>query len=117
LAVWDQDEARFRELVLYISEQCAQQLNFGAVKLNKLLFYSDFLAYALLGRPITGLEYQRYNNGPVPREMQRIRQGMQERGEIRIDIIPLPDGRQQHRVVGLRESHTDVFSPRTEPRQ
>ena len=34
------------ELILYIAERCAEDPIFGAVKLNKLLWRADFLAYA-----------------------------------------------------------------------
>ena len=30
---------------------------FGATKLNKILWWSDFLACAQRGKPITGIEY------------------------------------------------------------
>ena len=38
----DENERKFRELILNISEQSEGDSTFGAVKLNKLLFYIDF---------------------------------------------------------------------------
>ena len=36
------------------------------LKLNKLLFYSDFYSYSLYGQSITGLSYRAIDYGPVP---------------------------------------------------
>ena len=51
------NEGKFKELVLYIASRCERDPTFGAVKLNKELFFSDFWAYAEFGEPITGAEY------------------------------------------------------------
>ena len=53
------NEQKFKELVIYIAGRCESDPYFGAVKLNKLLFFSDFFAYAKLGNPITGAEYMK----------------------------------------------------------
>ena len=52
------DEEKLSELILYISQKCATDPKFGAVKLNKILYLSDFLAFGNWGEPITGVEYQ-----------------------------------------------------------
>jgi hypothetical protein len=41
----------------------------GTEKINRHLFNADFMAYSLLGRSISGAEYQRLPKGPVPRPM------------------------------------------------
>ena len=43
------NERKFKELVLYVAHRCGLDPNFGAVKLNKELFFSDFWAYAEFG--------------------------------------------------------------------
>jgi hypothetical protein len=55
---------------------------FGAVKLNKLLFYADFFAYVKFGECITGQEYQKLAQGPAPRRMLPVppRRSQQPRG-------------------------------------
>jgi hypothetical protein len=58
---------RFNDLLLYVSEQLADDPTFGETKLNKILFYSDFEAFRLLGEPITGAEYQKNKHGPTAR--------------------------------------------------
>jgi hypothetical protein len=36
------DDEKLRELILYVSTLSENDPNFGAAKLNKLLFYTDF---------------------------------------------------------------------------
>ena len=63
------DEKKLEELILYISEQCADDPTRGAVKLNKILCYSDFLFYAYHDRGITNVEYQKLPKRPAPRKL------------------------------------------------
>lgn len=79
---WKENEARFRELILYISQKCADDSTFGSVKLNKILFFSDFLTYAEFGEPITGFVYQKLANGPAPNRLLPIRNDMIEKGDL-----------------------------------
>jgi len=46
-------------------------------KLNKQLFYCDFLAYALLGRSITGSPYRAIQYGPVPMDYGALRERLE----------------------------------------
>lgn len=101
---------RFRELVLYISQKCANDPRFGATKLNKILYFSDFVCYAHYGQPLTGVEYQRLPNGPAPRRLLPIREEMQQEGSLGIQEVPLRNGRMQVRTVNLRQPNLDIFS-------
>ncbi len=61
--------AKFKELVLLLSERSREDEGFGMVKLNKLLYRADFEAYRLLGRSITGETYEKQEYGPVARSL------------------------------------------------
>lgn len=63
------DRAKFKELVLYLSEASADDEGFGMVKLNKLLYRADFEAFRLLGEPITGETYIKQEYGPVAADL------------------------------------------------
>jgi hypothetical protein len=106
-----ESEQRFRELLLYICEKSAMDPKFGATKLNKILYFSDFLAFARFGKPITGFEYQRERNGPVPKRLVPIRNEMMKQGDLALQPVTLVDGRIQQRAVNLREPNLDVFTP------
>lgn len=105
------DEGRFAELMLYIGSKCADDPKFGATKLNKILFYSDFLAYANLGDSITGAEYQKLPFGPAPRRIKVVRRNLEQQGALVVNSIPLRDGRAQERIVPKRKPKMDLFTP------
>lgn len=64
-----QSDERLAELIVYISQKCANHRKFGATKLNKILFYADFGSFKKYGCSITGTEYMKLPNGPVPRQL------------------------------------------------
>jgi len=110
LRKWTEDEARFKELILYVCQKCANDPKFGATKLNKILYFSDFLAYAQLGKPITGFEYYKLPKGPAPRRMVEVRDEMIQSRELAIQPVKLASGRIQKRPVNLRPPRLDIFT-------
>lgn len=102
-------EDKFKELVLYIAERGEDDPTFGVIKLNKELFFSDFLAYAKFGEPITGAEYIKLDHGPAPKLMSPIREEMEERGDI-VVICRERFGFSQKRVVPRREPDLSAFT-------
>lgn len=103
------DDRKFMELVLFIAQRSEGDSNFGATKLNKLLFYSDFLAYANLGRAITNHRYQRLPKGPAPRAMLPILKQM-ESARMIARAERTHYGKVQKRVVALRDPDLSLFS-------
>jgi hypothetical protein len=79
------NDEKLRELILYLSDLCAGDRHFGAVKLNKLLFYADVLAYQRYGQAITGQEYQALPQGPAPRRLKPVIEKMKKAGEFRTE--------------------------------
>jgi len=79
------DKTKFKTLVHYI---CAQRSgdpsSLGAVKLNKILWLSDFRAYYLLGEPITGARYVKRQFGPVPHQIIPVLKELESEGAISI---------------------------------
>jgi hypothetical protein len=80
-------DERLRELILYISEKCCDDPSFGATKLNKILFFSDFISYFETGKPITGAAYMKLPQGPAPKRLVPIRENMKKQGEIAVSEI------------------------------
>ncbi len=76
------DNRKFREVVLYVAEESEDDPRFGATKLNKILYFSDFKAFGMLGESITGATYQRLDRGPAPRELLPALRLMEAEGEI-----------------------------------
>ncbi len=103
-------EEKFRELVLYVSQKCAADPRFGATKLNKILYFSDVACYGYYGKPITGVEYQKLQNGPAPKKFVPIRSKMEREGILGVQEIQLSNGQRQVKTVNLRPPNLDVFT-------
>ncbi|MFH1686579.1 MAG: type II TA system antitoxin MqsA family protein [bacterium] len=67
----------------------------GAVfktKLNKLLFYADFLHFKRHGESITGAVYAALPFGPVPERYSTLFDYLTRRDLIRMELVAFPDG-------------------------
>lgn len=67
---------KLAELILFICQKSFKDHYFGAIKLNKLLYYSDFFAYARWGSTITKAEYWRLPEGPAPKRLVQVRESL-----------------------------------------
>jgi hypothetical protein len=103
------DQRRFDELMLYLAERSAEDIDFGDTKLNKLLAFSDFLAYARLGHSVTGAEYQRQPYGPLARPLLPSRRRLQAAGDLRV-VETREGSRTRRRTAAQRTADTSVFS-------
>ena len=65
-----------------MAEESESDPRFGATKLNKILYFSDFKSFGMLGESITGATYQRLDRGPAPRELLSVLRSMEAEGEI-----------------------------------
>jgi hypothetical protein len=103
------DDRKFRELILYVARKSESDPGFGATKLNKILFFCDFLAYRAFGESITGHRYQKLEHGPAPRALKPILKKMEKAGEcvfVERDHFGYP----QTRIVARREPDFSLFS-------
>ena len=101
------NDHKFRELVIYIAEKCTDDPTFGATKLNKTLYYSDFYAYRMLGQPITGASYQKLSAGPAPREFLRQMKILEDARHATVEAQPYFNGVQK-RIVPAEGRRPDV---------
>ncbi len=103
------DNEKLRELILLIAEWCQSDPKFGAIKLNKLLFHADFSAFLTYGQPITGQEYFKLPQGPAPRRLKAITEGMIKKGEFAWQEISY-FGRIQKKPIALRAADVSKFT-------
>ncbi|MBO5467177.1 MAG: DUF4065 domain-containing protein [Prevotella sp.] len=75
---------RLKNIMLYILNKCD---DVWCTKMNKLLFYTDFLSYRERGMAMTGLSYRAIDFGPVPERWDRV-------------YSEFPEVRQELRQVG-----------------
>jgi hypothetical protein len=103
-------EKKFKELILLICARSEHDPKFGAIKLNKLLFHSDFSAYLVFGKPISGQEYFKLPNGPAPRRFLPVAKRMQESGDLAYKEADF-FGHSQKKPIALRQPDVSVFTP------
>lgn len=68
------DESKFTEMLLYVAARLADDRAGGATKLNKVMYFADFAHVRRHGRPISGAEYFKLENGLAPRRLVPVRQ-------------------------------------------
>lgn len=102
--------AKLEELILYIAQQCSDDPNFGATKLNKILFFADFLAYGHLGHSITGATYINRNHGPAPRPILLAQRNLVDSGRA-VMAERTHFGYTQKRVLPLVPASLAPFAP------
>jgi hypothetical protein len=102
-------DAKMAELILYVSDRCQLDPAYGSTKLNKILFYADFLFYAKHGVSITDQEYMKLGNGPAPRRLVPVRAEMIDGRELILRDQPY-GAWQQKRPIALRDADLSAFS-------
>jgi hypothetical protein len=99
---------KLEELIIYISEKSKNDPSFGATKLNKILFFADFVHYGSHGKAITNAEYVHRSNGPTPKFMKPALDSLEKESRIKIDEVSY-FGYQQKRVVPLTGPDLSMF--------
>ncbi len=104
---------KFKKLVLYIAERCADDPTYGTIKLHTALYYADFAAYRMFGQPISGAVYEKYQAGPVARQLPAIRKELIESGAATFVNRPhFLGGHRQFVPVNLSQSMREHFDER-----
>ena len=104
------DKTKFGELILCIASKSKDDEKFGSIKLNKILYYSDFFAYRFLGHSITGADYMNLAEGPAPKQLLSVRNELISKGLLDLEYRSYFNGIQQ-RPVAKRECNEHLFEP------
>lgn len=84
------NKIKYKNAILYFIKYCNNKY-LGATKLNKLLYYLDFINYRDRKASVTGDFYIHNHFGPTPSEVNSIVSEMVEYGEIEIKKDPFED--------------------------
>jgi putative zinc finger/helix-turn-helix YgiT family protein len=79
---------KFTEMVVYFSEHIKPY----KTKMNKLLFYADFLMFKQSCFSISGVRYHAIDMGPVPYNFQSVFEYLANTNEVDIHSIEFPNG-------------------------
>lgn len=98
---------KFSEMVIWFAHH--QQP--WKTKLNKLLFFADFLHFKKTGYSISGSRYRAIEMGPVPANFNSIFEHLDQKELVSIDYQTFPDGSvgERFRPVSQRSANESVF--------
>lgn len=104
------NEAKLKEMILYIALVSEDDPHMGSTKLNKALFYADFLHYLETGNAISGAEYQRNKHGPTPRRLVPAQDALVKAGAAAYKKVAHQWDAEQNRFVVLQRPNLSIFS-------
>ena len=103
------NEKKYKNAILFFAHKIRNG-TLGKLKLMKLLYFLDFDFFEKYGRSVTGDEYLRFENGPVPRQAEKMIKKMLGR-EIKINNRKVAAGyNDQQHIEPLTDFDVDVFS-------
>jgi len=101
---------RLSTTTLYVIAR-SQPDKLGAVKLNKVLWYADLIAYRRTGKTITGSEtYIKRQFGPVPDGIVSALKQLEREHRILIRNVDTPSG-ERREFLWLEQPDVKSFSP------
>jgi putative zinc finger/helix-turn-helix YgiT family protein len=95
---------KFVNMVIYFLNAAPQR-----TRLNKFLFYADFLNFKNTGSSITGCNYAAIDFGPVPHEWRWIYNSLENDGCISTEPY-YKDGEEQERFITQKNFNESLFS-------
>jgi hypothetical protein len=101
------NQNRLSDVTHYVIERC-EPAKLGAIRLNKILWYSDVLYYRHHGRTITGADnYVKQQYGPVQKNMLGVLDQLKREGKVVERKCDTP--------VGIRREYISLKEPDLEP--
>ena len=100
------DISKIENLILHFAQK--EVLHLGKKKLAKLLYFVDFTNFELKGDSITGLDYMKWQYGPVPKDYYAWLDKLQGRGSIKVqepkrEFFPA-------KIIALKKPDYTVFN-------
>lgn len=98
---------KFKDLVHYICHM-ADRDELGAIKLNKILWFSDMATYVKHGESLTGATYIKRQFGPVPRDILQALGELASEGKMIVREVPY-FGNTKREFISLTEPYINRF--------
>lgn len=103
------DQDRLKTLVHYICYQCHDPSVLGAIKLNKILWYSEVIAFGRSGDSLTGETYVKQQFGPVPRHVLGIIEDLKAEGALVTREVEFY-GKLKKKYIALKKPDITMFT-------
>jgi uncharacterized phage-associated protein len=103
------NEKKYKNAIVFFAKRI-QNGTLGKLKMMKLLYYLDFDFFEKYGSSVTGDEYLRFENGPVPHMAEKLIKEMDGK-QIRITKRKMGSGyNDQHHIEALADFDVNVFT-------
>jgi uncharacterized phage-associated protein len=103
------DEKKYKNAIVFFAQKI-QNGTLGKLKLMKLLYYLDFDFFEKYGKSVTGDEYLRFENGPVPRMAEKLIKEMNGK-EIKVTNRKIKEGlNDQQHIEALENFDINLFT-------
>jgi len=83
-------QEKYLNSILYFIKYCNNEY-LGNTKLNKLLYYLDFISYRDRDKSVTGDQYIHNQYGPVPEMMDLMLANLHQNGYVKVERLPYRD--------------------------
>lgn len=104
------DRRKFKAMVQYVCYKCHDPSVLGATKLNKILWYSDIIAFAKTGSPITRESYVKQQHGPVPKHILPVIEELEAEKALAVREVAYYDYAKRE-YIALKEPDISMFKP------
>ncbi len=105
------DRQKFKKLVHYICfRRKDNPSSLGYVKLNKILWLSDFVSFYRLGESLTDARYVKRQFGPVPHQIVPVLKELENEGALKIEE-KMYFGRPKKSFVVYKDVRDDFLPP------
>ena len=103
------NEKKYKNIILFFANKI-QNGTLGKLKIMKLFYFLDFDYFEKNGRSVSGDEYLRFDNGPIPRMAEKILKAMNGK-EIKITKRKVGFGyNDQQHIEPLKAFDVNLFS-------
>lgn len=102
------DRAKLKAAILYTCKKCEAR-DLGAVKLHKVLYFTDMLHYAHVGVPVTGCTYRKRALGPTCDQLLPTLRDLARDGSIQIREVDY-FGFKKKEYIALQEPEAERLS-------
>ena len=85
------NQKKYENAILYFVKYCNNNY-LGLTKLNKLIYYLDFLSYRDRKKSVTNDKYIHKDYGPVPDKIDDIIATLKQKGKLAINLMPWKTG-------------------------
>jgi uncharacterized phage-associated protein len=100
---------KFANLITHFIQHSNPDFN-DKLKLNKLLFFTDFTHYKNFGTSISGLSYRAIQYGPVPANYDNIYAYLESENIISTQFLMLPNGGAREVFISENDYDKNLFS-------